>query len=335
MKTTNKVDVHHHIFPEAYVEAFKNAGVDKTFGFEFPKWTVETSFKQMKKNGIQVAMLSISTPGVYVNGLTLPEGFSEKMSRMNNEIIADLKRTYPDNFGGFATIPLLNRQAALDELDYAMDTLQMDGVCLLTNYHGKYLGDESFDAFFAALDRRRAVVYMHPTDPGAAFDARLAMPHALIDAPFDTTRAVANMMHHGTLDKYPNIRYILSHGGGTIPYIAWRLASIEYGQTGKRIPLFRTFYDFLVNGEPTKGLRHLKKMYYDTASVTGEYQVKCLQAFAGEDHIVFGTDLCISKLSSIITKNLERDGDFSDEAYNKMSYRNCLELFPSLKGLYA
>jgi predicted TIM-barrel fold metal-dependent hydrolase len=160
------------------------------------------------------------------------------------------------------------------------------------------------------------------------------MPHAHIDAPFDTTRAVANLMHQGVLDKYPDIRYILSHGGGTIPYIAWRLATMEYSQNGKRIPVFRTLYDFLVNGEPTKGLRHLKNMYYDTANVSGEYQVKTLQAFAGPDHIVFGTDLCIAKLAPIWVKNLAKDGDFSEEEYHKVSYRNCLKLFPNFIKYY-
>ena len=334
MKTTNKIDVHHHIFPKEYVESIKQAGVVDSYGVDFPKWTAETSLKHMKKNGIQVALLSITTPGVYVNGLDLPDGFAEETSRMNNDVIGDLKTKYPESFGGFATVPLLNQQAALDELDYAMDTLQLDGVCLLTNYHGKYLGDESFDACFAALNSRKAVVYIHPTDPGPQFDAGLDMPHAHIDAPFETTRAVANLMHQGVLDKYPDIRYILSHGGGTIPYIAWRLASIEYAQNGKRIPVLRTLYDYLINGEPTMGLKHLKKMYYDTANVSGEYQVKTLQSFAGPDHIVFGTDLCIAKLAPVWVKNLSKDGDFSEEEYNKVAYANCLKLFPNFSEYY-
>ncbi len=335
MKTANKIDVHHHIFPKEYVDALKNAGVENSFGVDFPEWTVETSLKHMKKNGIQIAMLSISAPGVYVNGVNLPDGFPEMTARMNNELIAKLKEQYPERFGGFATVPLLNMQASLEELNHAFDNLHLDGVCLLSNYLGKYLGDTEFDPFFEALNKRKAVVYLHPADPGPQFDAGLDMPYAHIDAPFETTRAVANLMHQGVLDKYPDIRYILSHGGGTIPYIAWRLASIEYAQNGKRIPVMRTLYDFLVNGEPTKGLRQLKKMYYDTAIVSGEYQVKTLQSFAGPDHIVFGTDLCIAKLAPIYVKNLAKDGDFTEEEYDKMSYGNCLELFPSLKKYYA
>jgi predicted TIM-barrel fold metal-dependent hydrolase len=170
MKTMNKIDVHHHIFPKEYVNALKEAGVDKTFGHKFPKWTVDTSFKRMKENGIKIAMLSISTPGVYFKDNEFPEGFSENLARLTNEIIADAKNKYPESFGGFATIPMLNEQAALEELNYALDVLHLNGVCLLTNYQGKYLGDDSFEPFFKELNRRKAVVYINPTDPGDDYD---------------------------------------------------------------------------------------------------------------------------------------------------------------------
>jgi predicted TIM-barrel fold metal-dependent hydrolase len=334
MKTINKIDVHHHIFPAEYVNALKEAGVEKTLGIDFPKWTVDTSFKKMKENGIKIAMLTISSPGVYFKGYTFPEGFSERLARLTNEIIAENKHKYPERFGGFATIPMLNQQAAIEELKYALDILKLNGVCLLTNYNGKYLGHPDYELFFKELNNRNAVVYIHPTDPGDDYDFDLGIPNALIEVTFDTTRAVTNMMYNGIFDKNPDIRYILSHGGGTIPYIAWRLAAIEYGQNGKLTPVVKTLYDFLVHREPTKGLNHLRNLYYDTANVSGEYALKALQSFAGPDHIVFGTDLCISKLASIITKNLSADGDFNEETYNKMAYANCLKLFPFLEKFY-
>lgn len=334
MKPINKIDVHHHIFPEKYVNALKEAGVEKTLGVDFPKWTVDTSIKKMKENGIRIALQSISSPGVYFKGHTFPEGFSENLARLSNEIIAENKNNYPDRFGGFATIPMLNQQAAINELHYAIDVLNLNGVCLMTNYEDKYLGDSYFEPFFKELNKKNAVVFIHPTDPGNEYDLELGMPHALIEAPFDTTRAITNMMFNGVLDRYPNIKYILSHGGGTIPYIAWRLAAIEYAQNGKRTPVIKTLYDFLVNREPTKGLKHLRNMYYDTAMVSGKYALKALQLFAEPDNMVFGSDLCISKLAPIITKNLEKDGDFLDVDYEKMAYSNCIGLFPSLKENY-
>jgi predicted TIM-barrel fold metal-dependent hydrolase len=334
MKKSNKIDVHHHIFPKEYLEALRSVGVDKSLGVNLPKWTVETSLKKMKENGVKIAMLSIPTPGVYPEGAELTPSFSKDLARKTNEIVAGYKRNYPENFGGFATISLMDTQAAIAELNYALDTLKLDGVCLFTNYKGRYLGDPLFDPFFKELNRHKAVVHIHPSDPGDEFASGLGIPNALIEVTFDTTRAVANMMYQGTLDRYPDIRYILSHGGGTIPYLAWRLASIEYGQAGKRPPVMRALYDLLIRGEPSKGLAHLKSMYYDTANVSGDYQVKALKSFAGTDHMIFGTDLCISKLAAIITKNLNQDGEFSEEEYNKISFGNGLKLFPSLGELY-
>ena len=331
MKTTNKIDVHHHIFPEEYVDTLKEVGVEKSLGVKLPKWNTLTSLKKMKENGIQKAIVSITAPGVYFPEAEASEGFPEELARIANKSIAKLIKEYPEKFGGFATLPMLNQDAALDELSYALDELKLNGVCLFTNYKGKYVGHQDFDAVFRELNKRKSVVFLHPTDPGEDYKPNLDMPTAFLEAPFDSTRAVANLMQQGTLDKYPDIRFILSHGGGTIPYLAWRLASIEYLQTGKRMPLFRIFYDYLVNKEPSKGLNHLRNMYYDTATVSGEYQVKTLQKFAGPDHIVYGSDLCISTLASIVTKNLEKDGDFTEKEYDLMSYGNCFKLFPDFK----
>jgi predicted TIM-barrel fold metal-dependent hydrolase len=335
MKTRNKIDVHHHIFPQEYVDTLKEVGVEKSLGRKLPKWNARTSLKKMKENGVQKAMVSITAPGVYIPEAASKEGFPEELARIANKSIAKLIKEYPENFGGFATIPMLNQAAAIDELNYALDELKLDGVCLFTNYNGKYLGHQDFEEIFKEFNRRKVVVFLHPADPGEEFDNTLGIPNGLIEVTFDTTRAVTNLMYNGVLDRHQNIKYILSHGGGTIPYIAWRLASIEYGQKDKRTPVARALYDFLVKKEPTTGLNHLRNMYYDTANVSGTYALKALQSFVGKDHIVYGTDLCISKLAPIITKNLTVDGDFDEESFNKMAYGNCLNLFPSLKEHYS
>ena len=123
MKATNKIDVHHQIFREEYVKALKDAGVTDTIGAEFPSWKPETSIKLMDKMGIRIAMLSVSAPGVYFKGIDFPDGFSENLARFCNETIAGMKVKYPDRCGGFATIPMLNPAAALEELLYALDVL--------------------------------------------------------------------------------------------------------------------------------------------------------------------------------------------------------------------
>ena len=137
-------------------------------------------------------------------------------------------------------------------------------------------------------------------------------------------------MYNGVFDRYPNIKYILSHGGGAVPYLAWRLSMIEYGQKGKKPPVLRTLYDFLFKGRPEKGLRILRNLYYDTALVSGEYAVITLQSFAEPRNILFGSDLTINKVASIVLNNLSKDGEFSEEEYNDLAYGNCLRLFPEL-----
>ncbi len=335
MKQATKIDVHHHIFPKNYVDALKSQGVKDTLGVDFPEWTPETSLKVMDKNGIKMAILSITAPGVYFPDIEFPTGFSENLAQMTNETIAETKKKFPNRFGGFATIPLLNPDAAIEELHYALDTLHLDGVCLMTNYNGKYLGNELFEPFFNELNKKKAVVYIHPTNPGEQFDPELDFPSALIEAPFDTTRTVADLMYSGTLDKYPDIRFILSHGGGTLPFLAWRVAMIEYAQKGKKPPVLRSMYDFLLKGKPEKGLNLLKKMYFDTALVSGEYALKPLQLFADPEHIIYGSDFCVAKMAPTITKNLTKDGNFTGENLDNMEYKNCLRLFPALEEYYS
>ena len=327
-----RIDVHHHIFPEKYIQALEGVGVRKTLGVEFPGWTPDASLKQMDKNQIQIAMLSISSPGVYFSGMDFPDGFSEELARLSNIAISDTRKLHPDRFGGFATLPMLNTKSAIDELSFALDSLELDGVTLMTNYEGIYLGDVQFEDIFAELNQRNAIVFIHPTEPGPQFDPGLDMPAALIEAPFDTTRAVANLMYQGVLDRYPNITYILSHGGGTIPFLAWRLAGIEYAQKDKHLSVVRALYDYLLKARPEKGLQHLKRMYFDTAIVSGNYALNALREFAGADHLVYGSDLCIAKLAPIVSKNLPRDGSFSESEYEAISYGNCLDLFPGFSA---
>lgn len=322
MKNLNRIDVHHHIFPKEYVNELKNVGLENSMGVDFPKWTPESSLKLMDKNNIQKAILSLSAPGVYYSGVEFKSRFSEKLARLANEAIAESIKKYPDRFGGFATIPLLNVDAAMEELSYSLDKLKFQGICLMTNYLGKYLGNEDFEEFFAELNRRNALVFIHPIDPAEQFDPKLGIPNSLIEAPFDTTRAIANMMYNGVFDRYPKIKYILSHGGGVIPYLAWRLSLIEYGQKGKKTPIIRSLYDFLIKGEPAKGLKHLKRMYFDTALVSGKSTIQNLQNFAGSDNILFGSDLPIAKVAPIVIKNFKKLGDFNAENLAKIERGN-------------
>ena len=327
MKTNKKIDVHHHVVPKEYVEMLKEINITNSLGVDFPKWDPESSFSFMKKVGIEKAIVSISSPGVYFKEHS---EFSVKISRWCNEYMAELKKQYPGKFGAFACVPLGFVNASIEELKYALDHLKLEGVCLLTHYDGIYLGDEKYDKFFKELNKRKAVVYIHPTDPADEYDPKLqeeGVPNSLVEVTFDTTRMAANMLHKGTFEKYKNIKFILSHGGGTIPYLGWRLAMISYGQKGKRPPVMRALYDFLIKGAPEKGLKTLKNMYYDTALTSGPYALNALNQFVGTSRILYGSDFAMAKVAPIVTKNLDRHPEFSNEDHEKIDYRNCQELF--------
>jgi predicted TIM-barrel fold metal-dependent hydrolase len=156
-----RIDVHHHILPPEYVSALKGIGLTGTIGIEFPDWSPVKSLDFMKKNGISKAITSISTPGVNIQD----RAFAKGLARFCNEYSAQLISDYPDRFGAFAVLPLFDMEDALRELEYAIDKLNLNGVALLTNVEGTYLGDTKYDELFAELNRRQMVVHLHPTDP--------------------------------------------------------------------------------------------------------------------------------------------------------------------------
>jgi predicted TIM-barrel fold metal-dependent hydrolase len=323
-----RIDMHHHIVPGQYVKGLASIGITESYGQPIPDWSPEKSLSFMDKVGADVAMMSISTPGVSF----ADEQLSRDLARMCNDQMADVKQNNPGRYGGFVAVPLPDVEGAIEELRYGLDELDLDGVCLFTHYGGKYVGDKDFEDFFSELNRRKAVAFIHPTDPGGQYDPGLGMRNSLIEAPFETTRAVANMIFTGTTDRYPEIPSILSHGGGTIPYLAWRLALIEYGQKDKRPPIFKSIYDFLIKGGPESGFRILKNMYYDTALTTSPYALKALQELAGSKHIVFGSDYPFAaKHAPMLAKDLREYPDFSEEDFRSIDYGNGLRLFPSLE----
>jgi predicted TIM-barrel fold metal-dependent hydrolase len=275
--------------------------------------------------------MSVTSPGV-----CFPDNrdFSIDIARWCNEYMAEVKKKHPGKFGGFASIPLNWIDESIEELKYALGTLGLDGVCLMTNYDGKYLGDEAFDDFFSELNKRKAVLYIHPSDPAEEYDPKLAdtgIPNSLIEVTFETTRMAANLLYMDVTDRYPDIKYILSHGGGTIPYLGWRLAMIKYARKNKKPPVLRTLYDFLIKGGPEAGLNDLKQMYYDTALTSGPYALNTLNEFAGSSQIVFGSDFPMAKVAPIVVKNLDNHPEFSAKDIEDINYKNSLELFPQFQ----
>ncbi|MFX0043933.1 MAG: amidohydrolase family protein, partial [Candidatus Hodarchaeota archaeon] len=198
IKKPHRIDIHHHIIPPEYLASLAKIGITTVTNLPFPKWDPEHSLEVMDRQGIAIAITSISSPGIYFGD---PE-FSRNLARISNEYSANLIDKYPERFGSFAILPLPDIDASLFELEYALDKLELDGVGMLTNYNGIYVGDREFNALFSELDRRNTVVFIHPDAPPSKKLPNLTLPSSVLEFVFDTTRAIANLMHHGIFKKY-------------------------------------------------------------------------------------------------------------------------------------
>jgi len=203
-------------------------------------------------------------------------GTPAELARLLNEGFAELVREHPTRFGAIASLPLPDVDAALAELEHALDTLQLDGVLLLSNYQGVYLGDTRFDALFAELDRRGAYCFVHPDFPPVA--PLPDHPGRWYEFPFDTTRAVVNCALSGTFDRCPNVRMQWAHLGGTIPFIANRIHN-----QAARMPDVCAGMQLGMND-------YFQRQWYDTGLSEYYGNLVATLGIAPIEHIVFGTD---------------------------------------------
>src|SRR6202158_1106641 len=267
------IDVHQHFLPDFFWRE-TNEGANPVGGIMPAPWTESTALAFMDDAGIDVAVLSLSTPGVHVGD----DAHARTRARRCNEFAATLVQSRPDRFGSFAALPLPDVDGALDELSYALDVLKLDGVLLFSNVQGVYLGDARLEPVFTELDRRRATVFVHPNPSPDPVAHRLGLPDSLIDFTADTTRAVAQMLYSNRFARTPNVKYIFSHAGGTIPYLAGRFAIVDemniMGDSAKRGTAAETF----------------RKLYWDTALAWSDPVLHTLRHFAGADKVLFGTD---------------------------------------------
>jgi 6-methylsalicylate decarboxylase len=216
--TARRVDVHAHYLPADYRQALLDEGHDQPDGFPvLPEWSAEAHLAMMDRVGIETSMLSVSTPGVTFGADPV------EWSRRVNESGAATVREHPGRFGLFASLPVNDADAARDEAAHALDRLGADGVVLLTHADGVYLGDPRLEPVMAELHRRRAVVFVHPTSPAGFECTALGYPRPMLEFLLDTTRAIANLVLTGTLDRYDGLRLIVPHAGAALPVVADRL----------------------------------------------------------------------------------------------------------------
>lgn len=268
---TARIDTHNHVLPPQYVAWLSTHGIDDAGGRSLPDWSAGQALAFMDEAGIGTAILSVSTPGVHLGD----DVEARAQARSVNEFCAALMQERPDRFGFFAVLPLPDVDGALIEATHALDTLHADGVVLLANVRGQYLGDAAFDPLFDELNRRAAVVFIHPSElPGPAVPG---IPPFAADFLLDTTRAAINLVTSGTVARCPDLKLVLSHAGGYVPYIAHRLAIAGPLYAGPR----RRTRDILAD---------LQRFYFDIALSSGPFALPSLLAFADPTHILYGSD---------------------------------------------
>jgi predicted TIM-barrel fold metal-dependent hydrolase len=264
----HRIDVHHHLFPPAYRAAIGNRAAGQ------PAWSLAQSVAEMDKGGIATSVLSVSSPGVWFGDVE--EG--RRLARIVNDYGAMAAKDYPGRFGLFAALPLADIDGSLREIESALETLHADGIGLLTSYGDKWLGDAAFAPVWTELNRRKAVIYTHPTTAACCGNLHNDVPAVMIEWATDTTRTAASLLFSGTAARYPDIRWILSHGGGTMPFLLSRFVYQEGTMQGKEAVL-------------PKGLMYeLKKFYYDTAQANSAPALAALLKVAPASQILFGTD---------------------------------------------
>ena len=270
---TLTVDIHQHVIPDFYWEASNEDG-DAAGGITPPRWSLEGAIAYLDEAGIDVAVPSISTPGVHFGD----DAAARTLARRVNEYLADIKRERPDRFGAFAALPLPDVEGTLEQIAYAFDVLELDGVSLMTNAGGSYLGDSRFDPIFAELQRRAAVVFVHPTASPDPIAHTLGLPDALLDYPVDTSRAIAKLHYSNTFARTPDVKYVFVHAGGAIPFVASRFAIVDEMS--------------VIPGAEERGrfADTLPRLYWDTASAFSDPVLHMLRSVAGLENVLFGTD---------------------------------------------
>ena len=303
------IDVHHHISPPTWLAAVKRAGLDNT---PMNGWTPEHSLEQMDAAEVQTSITSPTTP----QAAFLPPGDAAAVSRDANEYAARLRDDHPGRFGVFAMLPLPHIDESLAEIAHAFDVLRADGIGTLTSYGNAWLGYDQFAPVLAELNRRRAVVYTHPTGAPCCVNLVRGVADSALEYGTDTTRTITNLIFSGMSRRYPDITWIFSHGGGVLTAVAERLEIQMPGGPPYKGVVTRE----MVDGE-------LRRFFYDTAQIANAVTVEALVKLVPTSQVVFGSDYPYRTVTEHVQGLQERFGPADLQA---IARNNMLRLVPRL-----
>ena len=306
------IDLHQHFFPPEFIVA----ALDKYRPREraiVSGWTPEEALAEMEKHSVATGILSITTPGIWFGEVE----DARTLARKCNEYGGELVRHHRGRFGFFAVLPLPDTDGSLREIAYALDVLKADGIGLMTNYGNTWPGHSRYAPVFEELNRRKAIVYFHPTAVDCCRDLMPDVPAPLIEYPHDTSRAITSFLYSGSFARFRDIRFIFSHAGGTIPMLAGRISQLGtlFGND-KKVPA---------------GVEYeLKRLYYEIANSANQPAMAALMALVPMSHILFGSD------SPFVPTSVTADGiktlGLSAADLQAIGRDNALTLFPRLKS---
>ncbi len=314
-----RIDVHAHFLPDFYSEALRAAGMSRPDGMPaIPEWSEEIALRMMDGLNIAAAVISISSPGVYLSD----EASAHDLARRTNEEAARLQRRYPSRFGWFASTSLPDVQAAVTEASQALDEMGASGVVVETNQHGMYLGDPKLEPFYQALDDRRAVLFVHPTSPKCqgCTSLTLGYPEPMLEFMFETTRTITNMILSGVTVRYPNLRVIVPHAGAALSVLA------------SRIDLQMPFFEAHSTKKSPNIHGEMKKLYYDLAGAPLPELLGALLQIADPHRILYGSDWPYTPLAlcTQVTGQLDKTPLLAGNLRADAMQHNACKLFPNL-----
>jgi predicted TIM-barrel fold metal-dependent hydrolase len=307
----HRIDVHHHIVPPTWFAAMDVIGRND---FPMKNWSIQKTIEDMDKGGVAISMTSPTTPQV----TPLGKEVAVRIARESNEYAKKIEADHPGRFGVWATLPLPHIDESLKEIAYAFDTLKVDGIGCMTSYGDKWLGHAQFAPVWEELNRRKATVYTHPTSPNCCANLVPDVPDYVVEFGTDTTRTIASLILSGTSQKYPDINWIWSHGGGALSAFAER------------------FQWQLVNTPPYRGKitletmnKELRRFYYDTAAISGAVTLAAITELVSANQIVYGTDF---PYRSAVDHTKGVTNFFKGDDLKKVERENALKLVPRLRA---
>jgi 6-methylsalicylate decarboxylase len=310
------IDTHHHFYPPQYLKAWMDWEDQRKLPHfpGVPEWTPARSIEEMDKNGVRTAVISLaSTPGLWFGASAEAAGHTAKLCQ---DYAAEMRRDYPGRFGIFAPLSMMDVDATLKEVEYAFDVLKADGVNLQTNYGDKWLGNALYKPVFEELNRRKAVVYVHPLVAACCGNLSVGAFPAVIEVPHDTTRTVTSLLLGGAFVRYRDIKWLFSHAGGTVPMLAGRINAF-YGARPNR-------KEFAPDGIEEE----LRRLYYDTANATSAPAMAALLKLVPASQVTFGSDYPYFPLNQLA--DLRQLG-LSPADLQGITSDNVMRLIPHLK----